>query len=60
MNTCAISDDDKDLWDDTTLNVFDDTTVVIDIFNEETEIVETNVRYFPEINELNHEISFNL
>jgi hypothetical protein len=57
---CAISDDDKDLWDDTTLNVFDDTTVVIDIFNEETEIVETNVRYFPEINELNHEISFNL
>jgi hypothetical protein len=60
MNMCAISDDDKDLWDDTTLNVFDDTTVVIDIFNEETEIVETNVRYFPEINELNHEISFNL
>jgi hypothetical protein len=60
MNMCAISDDDKDLWDDTTLNMFDDTTVVIDIFNEETEIVETNVRYFPEINELNHEISFNL
>lgn len=56
MNMCAISDDDKDLWDDTTLNMFDDTTVVIDIFNEETEIVETNVRYFPEINELNHEI----
>ena len=56
MNMCAISDDDKDLWDDTTLNVFDDTTVVIDIFNEETEIVETNVRYFPEINELNHEM----
>lgn len=60
MNMCAISNDDKDLWDDTTLNMFDDTTVVIDIFNEETEIVETNVRYFPEINELNHEISFNL
>jgi hypothetical protein len=60
MSMCAISDDDKDLWDDTTLNVFDDTTVVIDIFNEETEIVETNVRYFPEINELNHEMSFNL
>ena len=60
MNMCAISNDDKDLWDDTTLNMFDDTTVVIDIFNEETEIVETNVRYFPEINELNHEISFKL
>ena len=60
MNMCAISNDDKDLWDDTTLNMFDDTTVVIDIFNEETEIVETNVRYFPEINELNHEMSFNL
>ena len=56
----AISNDDKDLWDDTTLNMFDDTTVIFDIFNEETEIVETNVRYFPEINELNHEISFNL